>query len=58
MKTISEQAIRDLAEEILSDVDCDIYKEGLSEELGLIGEIEYKLTHLVLGLGATIITVE
>lgn len=58
MKTITEEAIRSLAEDILSDIDYDLYKEDLIDGLGMVDDIEYKLTQLVLNLDVVILTVE
>lgn len=58
MKTITEEAIRSLAEDILSDIDYDLYKEDLTDGLGMVDDIKYKLTQLVLNLDVVILTVE
>jgi hypothetical protein len=52
---ISATMIREMAEEILSDIDYDIYKEDLEEDLGLTDDIESKLKILVEFLGSEVV---
>lgn len=52
---IKESMIREMAEEILLNVDHDIYREDMEEGLGIVYDIESKLKILVEFLGSEVV---